>query len=160
MKKIKGDLLELFEDGFFDIIAHGCNCIAVMGAGVAKKIADRYPQARLADVAYEGKSDSIMEQLGTYSVAEIGDKKIFNLYTQTVPGKHFDFAAFRLAIKSMKEDLPSWHEQPTPKIGFPYIGCGLGGFEHPDLIERVIAEELSDYDVYIVEYNAEQNSWS
>lgn len=159
MKKIKGDIVELFEDGFFDIIAHGCNCIAIMGAGVAKQIADKFPDVRKADIDYEGKSDSIMEQLGTYSVAEIGHKKVFNLYTQPIPGNHFDFTAFRLAIKSMKQDLPHWHEQPRPKIGFPYIGCGIGGFQYPELIERVIAEELSDYDVYIVEY-AKQNSGS
>lgn len=155
MKKIKGNLLELFEDGFFDIIAHGCNCIGVMGAGVAKQIADKYPEALAADEAHEELFEHTFEQLGTFSAATVdNDKRIYNLYTQPMPGKSFNFSAFRLAIKAMKSDLPAWHEQPQPKIGFPYIGCGLAGFEYPEIIEKVIAEELSEYDVYIVEYVA------
>lgn len=153
MKKIKGNLLELFEGGFFDIIAHGCNCMTIMGAGIAKQIADKYPEALSADEAHSDNYESAFEQLGTFSVAEVENGKcIYNLYTQEVPGQFFDFTAFKLAIKSMKEDLPGWYEQPQPKIGLPYIGCGIGGFKYPELIEKVISEELSEYDVYIVEY--------
>ena len=38
MKTIKGDLIKLAQDGEFDVIVHGCNCMCTMSAGIAKQI--------------------------------------------------------------------------------------------------------------------------
>lgn len=35
MNIIKGDLIALVLEGRFDVIVHGCNCMCVMGAGLA-----------------------------------------------------------------------------------------------------------------------------
>jgi len=35
---IKGNLITLAKKGEFDVIVHGCNCLNVMGAGIAKQI--------------------------------------------------------------------------------------------------------------------------
>jgi O-acetyl-ADP-ribose deacetylase (regulator of RNase III) len=153
MIRKKGDLVRLFEKEFFDIIAHGCNCMGIMGAGIAKQIAEKYPNALSVDIEHKSKFNNPTEQMGTFSVLNIGDyKRIYNLYTQIKPGKHFDFESFKLALKAMKNDLPCSHTDSKIRIGFPYIGCGLGGFESKELIEKTIKDELNEYDIYIVEY--------
>ena len=153
MIRKKGDLVKLFDMGFFDIIAHGCNCMGIMGAGVAKQIAERYPQASKIDIEHKSKFDEPAEQMGTFSVVHVNDdKRIYNLYTQVRPGKYFDYDSFKSALKAMKNDLPNSHSDVKIRVGFPYIGCGLGGFESKELIEKTIKDELNEYDIYIVEY--------
>ena len=48
MKTLKGNLLNSFEKDF-NVILHGCNCFSTMGAGIAKQIAEKYPEAYRAD---------------------------------------------------------------------------------------------------------------
>lgn len=49
VKVIKGDIFADFEKGKFDIIGHGCNCMNLMGAGIAYKISKGYPKAYETD---------------------------------------------------------------------------------------------------------------
>ena len=53
MKYIKGDLIKLALTGNFEVIAHGCNCMCTMGAGIAKTIKSEFPEAYQADCATE-----------------------------------------------------------------------------------------------------------
>ena len=85
MKKVEligGNLLDfpthcVSSDKYVGInaIAHSCNCQNVMGAGIAKQIKDRYPQAFEADT--ERWSNEYNDggnwrcQIGDYSKAEI-----------------------------------------------------------------------------------------
>jgi O-acetyl-ADP-ribose deacetylase (regulator of RNase III) len=39
---IDGDLITLAKAGKFDIIAHGCNCLSKMGAGIAPQMAKAF----------------------------------------------------------------------------------------------------------------------
>ena len=39
---VKGDLIALAKEGKFDVIAHGCNCFNVMGAGIAPLMAETF----------------------------------------------------------------------------------------------------------------------
>ena len=50
-KTIKGNLLDAFDRGDVDVIAHQCNCFCIMGSGIAPQIAKRYPAAYAADKA-------------------------------------------------------------------------------------------------------------
>jgi O-acetyl-ADP-ribose deacetylase (regulator of RNase III) len=72
MKVIHGDLLQLANDGEFDVIIHGCNCFCTMGAGIAKSIKQRYPQAFVVDQTTTIPGDK--SKLGTYTVATIETK--------------------------------------------------------------------------------------
>ena len=38
MKEVEGDLIKLALEGKFDVIAHGCNCFCLQGAGIAKQM--------------------------------------------------------------------------------------------------------------------------
>lgn len=49
IKYKQGDLIEAFEKGEINIIAHQTNCTVGMGAGIAKKITDKYPELNKLD---------------------------------------------------------------------------------------------------------------
>ena len=85
-KTIKGNLLDAFDRGDVDVIAHQCNCFCNMGSGIAPQIAKRYPAARAADnTTIKGDSD----KMGTFTRAIISrdvdgeiidDGIVYNLY--------------------------------------------------------------------------------
>lgn len=45
---VKGDLISIFKSGAGHLI-HGCNCFHTMGAGIARQIAQEFPQALETD---------------------------------------------------------------------------------------------------------------
>lgn len=149
MKKVKGDLIELAIDGEFDLIIHGCNCFCTMGAGIAKTIKLRFPQAYETDLKTK-KGD--ISKLGTISSAEIDTNKgkltIVNGYTQfnwKGNGKKADYDAIRNVFKTVKEKFSGI------RIGYPAIGAGLAGGDWR-IISEIIDEELNGEDHTFVEY--------
>jgi len=119
---IQGDLLELALAGQFDLIIHGCNCMCVMGAGIAKSIKAAFPEAYAADQATT-KGDR--RKLGTLSYAIVTrDRHTFavaNAYTQyhwRGRGPQADLAAVRQAMKAIAQ---TW---PTARVGYPRLGLG------------------------------------
>ena len=64
MKVIRGDLVQLALAGKFDVIVHGCNCMCTMGAGIAKQIKQKFPEAYRVDCQTK-KGDR--SKLGTIS---------------------------------------------------------------------------------------------
>jgi O-acetyl-ADP-ribose deacetylase (regulator of RNase III) len=141
MMMIKGNLLDLAEEGKFDVIVHGCNCFHTMGSGIAKQIKDRYPAAYAADLETEYGD---RRKLGTYSKAHV--PKLFgftvvNAYTQygfnyfNSNRDVFEYDAFEIFLESLSQDFKGM------RIGIPLIGMGLA---HGDTIR--IMSALSDFE--------------
>ena len=183
IKTIKGNLLdfpaycETDSDNYIgiNVIAHSCNCQNVMGAGIAKQIKDRYPQAFEAD--HERWSNEYNEggnwscQIGGYSKAEIktkfsnlthgrlGHVTIYNLYTQSgysTKSRQVNYEYFWKALKAMQEDLLFiQHETGNRQVlGLPYgISCGLAGGNWKiikAMIEDIFLDSLIE--TYIVKF--------
>lgn len=150
MKNIlKGDLIHLALAGRFDIIIHGCNCFCTMGAGIARRIRDAFPEAYQADLE-TGMGDR--KKLGTYSLARIEQNDtmltIVNGYTQydfSGQGVLVDYDAVRQLFARMKKDFPN------QRIGYPKIGAGLakGNWKR---ISDIIDTELQGEDHTLVVY--------
>jgi len=129
LKHAKGNLIDMAEQGLFDIIVHGCNCQNTMGSGIAKEIRARYPQAYEADSAMIYTYQKPVLKLGNFSVAAdnpIDPKfEIVNAYTQLyyLPRSvdHFDYESFELILRKLAVI------SPDARYGFPYIGMGLAG---------------------------------
>ena len=107
---IDGNLLDFPND--INVIAHSCNTRNIMGAGIAKQIKDRYPEAYEADTkAYDTEYDKdgqYVHWLGKFSKAEINDRKyIYNMYTQASIGKgrEVHYEQFWQALKRVEQDL-------------------------------------------------------
>lgn len=129
----KGNLLDMAERGNFDIVVQGCNCFNAMGGGIAKEIAQRYPDAQEEDrktIAGDYK------KLGNYTQVLIEDSFIIvNAYTQYQTSKVgedvFEYSAFALILQKLE------HEHGTKRIGLPYIGMGLAGGKKSVIIPMI-----------------------
>lgn len=132
--RTKGNLLDLAEEGKFDVIVHGCNCHNTMGSGIAREIRERYPQAYTADTKYS-QTKNKYEKLGTFSEAAAGEFIIINAYTQLdyLPRgfDHFDYGAFDKILDTLLEK-GGWCD-----FGFPYIGMGLAGGNSSKIIKSL-----------------------
>lgn len=141
LKHRKGNLLDLAEAGEFDVVVHGCNCFNTMGGGIAKEIAERFPEAAWEDrktIAGDYK------KLGNYTQVQIDDTFIIvNAYTQynMSTGKDvFEYNAFALILQKLE------HEHGTKRIGLPYIGMGLAGGKKDVIISIIeyFAKSIAD----------------
>jgi hypothetical protein len=69
MKILSGNLITLAEQGHFDGIVQGCNCMCTMGSGLAKEIKDRYPGAWRIDFNTDAGD---INKLGNWSEYDTG----------------------------------------------------------------------------------------
>lgn len=123
LRHAKGNLLDMAENGDFDVVVQGCNCFNTMGGGIAREIAERYPH--VADVDKETLRGDYMK-LGTWTSAAVVAPEyrfeIINAYTQYSMSRGedvFEYLAFELILHKLL------HYRGNRKIGFPYIGMGL-----------------------------------
>lgn len=146
-----GDLIRAFDDGLVDAIAHQCNTLHCMGAGLARAIAARYPQAERADRA----TDFGEAKLGTFSRGDLPDDCcVYNLYSQrdfVRPDNPCatDYALMRRALAAAADDLVDRraHRLGTPVLGVPHgIGCGLAGGSWFRVLDEVIMAEFGGRD--------------
>ncbi len=145
MKKIKGDLIKLAQQGKFDVIVHGCNCFCHMGAGIAKQIKETFPEAFQADKATPAGERG---KMGDYSSAKTNGLIVVNAYTQYGYGirKTFvDYEAVEEVFEKIADDFSG------KKIGYPKIGCGLGGGDW-EKVSKIIDEKLKGEDHTLVIY--------
>ncbi len=146
---VKGDLLLLAQEGHFDVIVHGCNCMCVMGAGIAKQIRAHFPEAYEADLQTPKGS---VEKLGSISSVLVrrGDHAFYvvNAYTQfdwRGNRNKADYEAIRSAMKCIKNAFFG------KRIAYPLIGAGLAGGNW-DVIAKIIDEELASENHTLVIY--------
>lgn len=163
-----GNLLD-FPYGI-NTIAHCCNTMNVMGAGIAKQIADRYPEAKEADdeCAKIGQNE-----LGERSFAEveIDDEenklphqtfgvnkrwcKIYNLYTQDGIGfgREVNYEALYRNLHLMRNAL---NNDSNCVLGLPYqMSSGLAGGSWEivnAMINTIFASDATYFKTYIVKY--------
>ena len=146
-REIEGDLLDLFDQGEFDMIAHGCNCNIAMGGGIAAQIKERYPEAHYADLYYNLPVGH--ERLGNFSLNP--RKDIYNLYTQVYAGRDANLLAIEMCLYKMAKSLPQTWVIPM-KIGVPLIGCGIGGLNWEE-VRPLIKKHLYAFDITVVNWN-------
>lgn len=160
-REIRGDLLKLAKQGKFDVIAHGCNCFATMGAGIAAAVKKEFPAAFRADKAYRAEA---IERLGNFTFGDmtLDTRKnvemqypllVFNLYSQYMPGPSLDEEALILSLRKMAMYLKDEVEDGVElKIGLPLIGCGIAGGDW-DEVREFVKKELREFDVTVVTFN-------
>jgi O-acetyl-ADP-ribose deacetylase (regulator of RNase III) len=157
IKIIEGNLLDFPND--VDFIAHSCNTHNVMGAGIAREIKNRYPNAYSADCHAMMEGDNV---LGNFSFAVTDatqNKGIFNMYTQDKIGgeRAVNYEAFYTALENVANyiEWQSKHECEKKVLGLPFgISCGLAGGSW-NVIFSMINDILIDrkFKTYIVKYD-------
>lgn len=162
LKHISGNLIDLAEEGKFDVIVHGANCFNTMNSGIAKEIRARYPLAYYVDslspigdfkklggfttIRSNSSTDDLRpEQINYIASKEYLDKvlcyesgsfAIINAYTQYDFARSWDKAGkVHLDYGALQNFLIYLADNyPALRYGFPYIGCGLAGGD----IDRVV----------------------
>lgn len=178
-KEVEGDLISLAREGEFDVIAHGCNCQCIMGAGIAPLMAKAFGCDEFTMEELHFKSD--VNKLGTidyenvyldkrngdlisaekhsdYEDDDILELIVVNAYTQFDIGRNtlqggrvaLDYEALKLCLRKMN------HEFKGEKIGLPLIGAGLAGGD-AEQIKQIISTELCDCEVTLVLFNPKKN---
>lgn len=161
--EVEGDLIKLAIEGKFDVIAHGCNCHSIMGAGIAPQMAkafgaDDFPMERWGSTIQKlGNIDYQTVVLGENAIWTLEDYKnnrnepeltVVNAYTQYNYGRNhadgtfrpLDYEALTLCMRKMNKVFKGKH------IGLPQIGAGLAGGDW-EVIKKTIQTELSDCEV-------------
>lgn len=159
MKYKVGDLCLAAIGAEVNVIAHQANCFCAMRSGVAKCIAELFPDAVEADNAtFPNRPDL---KFGNWSLG-IGKNcfgrsiLIFNLYGQYNYGttkQHTDYMQLREAMRGMARRL--YLLRNKIKIGLPKLGAGLGGGDW-NTIAQIIEEELKAFDVTIYVLNEDE----
>ncbi len=153
IQEIDANLLEYPLQG----IIHQANCFQTMGAGIAKRIKDKYPEAFVADLKAGGRGES--KRLGTFSVAhcERDGKYIYNLYGQFNYGHYARFTSYDAVSNGLVKIARHAIENNITTLGLPKnMGCINGGGDWR--IVRAIIETVFDTDsgleLYICNYQA------
>lgn len=143
MKIVKGNLLDLAEQGEFDIVVQGCNCFNTMGGGIAREIRTRYPEVAKVDQATKygdyTKLGNWTEGAALHPTDSDKDYLIVNAYTQfdmSTGEDVFEYVAFALILQKLARQYPS------RRFGFPKIGCGLAQGNETIIMEML--QEFSD----------------
>jgi O-acetyl-ADP-ribose deacetylase (regulator of RNase III) len=159
MKTVKGDLIKLALNGTFDVIIHGCNCFNIMGAGIAKQIAETFVGPY--SPASVDKSTNVGDEskLGCFTFGYHKRKDssiliIINAYTQYGCAtkdnpRVVDYDAVKSAFSGIYDIIKN---VPYLKIGYPVIGAGLAGGNW-SIISEIIDYELGSLNHTLVEWD-------
>lgn len=160
MKIIEGNLITLAKQGHFDVIAHGCNCFNMQGAGFALQMAKEFDTAnpdkyKLEGPSYLGDYNKLGCIEGNIVMGYSSDLRkgqyhnenfeVVNMYTQYYGGKNLSYLALHMCMNKLN------HRYGNLKVGLPLIGCGIAGGDWK-IVKEVIDIELTNMDVTIVEY--------
>jgi O-acetyl-ADP-ribose deacetylase (regulator of RNase III) len=153
--EVFGNLITLAKDGEFDVIAHGCNCMCTMGAGLAPHMASAFgcDLFKLENTQYRGDINKL-GQIDGVLVSRADMKRgvfVLNAYTQYKYGRNHadgdavpvDYDAITLCMRKINHNFKGMH------IGLPMIGAGLAGGDW-EKIKQIIKRELKDCIVTIV----------
>lgn len=120
-------------DGKWDAMVHVCNLYHTMGAGIAKQVALRFPEAVDADLRTQHADKS---KLGSCSVGILQDnRRIYNLYAQkrigndgSVLGRNLSYDALNDSLFKALTDLDLHVQDESLRLAIPSgLGCGLAG---------------------------------
>lgn len=150
---IKGDIVDtvrqvqLNHPGSIVVLAHGCNCMNNMGAGLAKSISNNWPTADRADKSTK-KGD--ISKLGNYTLASAGEKLVIaNIYSQYKYGGgiNIDYKALEDGLTNMVAEV-SRQGMDIVYLVPEYIGCGLAGGDI-DIVSPMLTKIFKDTNYYL-----------
>lgn len=137
---IKGDLFATD----VKLMVHGCNALGVMGAGVARIVRTKYPEA---EAAYIKEIDAGELVLGGVQFVPTKGKIIANAITQANVGSGLQ-VSYNAVRKCMKEIKKFMGENNLTKVAMPKIGAGLAGGDW-DVLSKIIDDELRGKEVIV-----------
>ena len=156
IKEMHGDIFHLLDTGVVQAIAHGCNGIGVMGAGVAYDVQLRWPRLLKGyqEFCKNGMFADVRVHVYEIPEGELNAGRIIaNLYTQPRPGKCAELQLILAAVQKLDWILTETEVYDVKSVAMPWIGAGLGGLKWPDVRDALrLALEASPIEYLLVEY--------
>lgn len=145
------DIFKIFSESQSPVILiHGCNCFNTMGAGFAKQIKDKFPEAYNVDKKTKKGDPNKLGNFSYYTYNDNGvDRIILNAYIQYNYGRngtYINYIALINCLLKIKQKFPNY------RIIMPKIGSGLAGGNW-ELISSIISTIFPDttIEVYSLE---------
>lgn len=101
VKQVKGDLVELFQNGSASLIVVGTNCKASMKGDLFNELVERFPH--LIDVDKEFPLPTLY-RLGDYAVCPTEYGSILIFYTQLELEGSFEYSALKSCLKKLSNE--------------------------------------------------------
>ena len=140
----KGDL---FLSGC-QTLAHGCNCVGLMGAGIAKEFKKRFPEMYNE---YKIRCMSNTFVPGDYFLWKKSTPWILNLATQySTNGANIDLINY-----SFQTIADYYKNEGITSIAMPLIGAGLGGLTWGN-VNPILIKHLGSIDIPVFVYSEYQ----
>lgn len=143
MIEMTGDLF----DTEAPMIGHGVNVKGLMGAGIAKEFARRFPEMK---ENYRRRCEQgilLPGKVYFYKDPETGIV-VANMASQDLPGPH---ARIEWLESTARGALALADSRGFTKVALPRIGCGIGGLEWAEVkavLERVERSYRADFEVW------------
>lgn len=159
---IQGDLFDPAHE--FDALAQGVNTYGVMGAGIAVPFRETWPEmyddykalctkygATLSGLIHIWTPDPLSEagqdeETGIPTLYVDFGTTIYNLFSQTAPGRDGNYGFLMKATILMRQDAEA---QGFDKVGLPWIGCGIAGLQKHN-VEHIFKTVLDDSEVEFI----------
>ena len=140
-------------------VAHQCNALGIMGAGVALQVKQRFPSAYNAyrSLCKRSEADALMGHIQPCLCGGSKERWIINCFAQRAIGtdtKQTDYQA----LESCFREIHDWAIQNhIRKVAIPHgIGCGLAGGDW-DTVLGILKNVFNDYKVDIEIWKMDQN---
>lgn len=129
------------------VLVNTINCVGVMGKGLAKEMADRYPQMLYK---YKELCNIGIIKPGILWLWKASDKWILNFPTKV---NWINPSKYEYIELGLEKFVKTYHIKNIKSIAFPMLGCSNGGLNKQkvlDIMKRYL-EPLDD--IYIEIYN-------
>lgn len=143
VKIMKGDLFE----SCCPVLVNAVNCVGIMGGGIAKGFADRFPKM-LKDYRQVCRDGNLVPG-GVHIWDDGGDIVVLNAATMFYPGEDANLAI----ISECCDNIVKFAQQDGDNrpLAIPALGCGVGGADWNvvrPLMENVLGQIAQDVLLY------------
>lgn len=144
-------IIECTDDIFsldVESIVNPVNCVGIMGAGLALKFKERYPQNYKA---YKAVCENKLLKAGDIFVTKIsnnGVKYVINFATKDHYKNHSKINYITEGLIALKQFLD---KENISSVAIPALGCGLGGLNYPEVKDKILKEfDNTEKNVYVI----------
>lgn len=133
-----GNAVDALISGEINVLAHGVNCSGGFGSGIAGELARRLP---IVKEGYLHRYNNQGWQLGAIQEVTLKSPvkcKVLNCATQQYYGRDNKKYTDEAKVADVLSRVAGQYCRPEDKLGFPFIGTGLGGAEKDAVFAEMV----------------------
>ena len=117
-------------------LTNAVNCVGIMGAGIAKQFAEKYPKMY---EEYKALCKSGAYELGKIRIHQENGKYIINFPTMKYPGQQSKMSDIVKGLQFMKQRMKYEYQYDNIPVSVAMcaLGCGIGGLNAEEVLVEV-----------------------